>query len=319
MSSAGGDEASVHQLSKAFEIQRLRVLRELARQGSVSRAAEALRLAQPTVSLHLKALSSMLGVAVVERRGRRSELTEAGRALEYHASRALAELERAEEAMERHRGLTAGSLHMGAGTTPGTYLLPGLLGEFHARHPQIDLRLKVGSTEQILGLLSRGEIHLGVVGEAASRPDIERRALLKDRLVCIVPPLHPAATRGRITRARLRAATLLVREAGSSTQAVTDRYLDSHGLEVAERWELDSPEAIKQAVRAGLAVAFVSGLIVRDELADGRVAAVEVEGVPPAERTLDLVRRTDQALSPPERAFLELVEEQLPPNAPSRR
>lgn len=311
MSRAGSGDVSAHQLSKAFDIQRLRVLRELARQGSVTRAAEALRLAQPTVSLHLKALSAMLGVPVVERRGRRTELTEAGCTLEYHASRALMELERAEEAMERHRGLTAGSLHVGAGTTPGTYVLPGLLGEYHARHPDIALRLEVGSTETTLDLLSRGEIHLGVVGQTTPRADIERRPLLTDRLLCIVSPRHPAVAAGRMTPASLREATLLVREAASSTQAVTDRHLESHGLEFAERWELDSPEAIKQAVRAGLGVAFVSELIVRDELASGDLVVAAIEGVPLAERTLDLVRAADQPLSPPEQAFLELVEERL--------
>ena len=295
-------------LSKAFEIQRLRVLVEVARQGSVSRAAEELRLSQPTVSLHLKALSSMLGLPVVERAGRGIRLTEAGEELEAHAARALAELERAQEAMERRRGVESGSLHVGAGTTPGTYLLPRLLGEFHESHPEIDLRLEVAPTGTILELLRRGELHLGVVGEAAPHKDIERRPLVEDRLVCIATPDRP----GRMTRRQLASETLIARKTGSSSQAVSDDHLARHRLEPAQRLEVDSPEAIKQAVRAGLGIAFVSDLIVRDELADGRLRSVEIAGVPDARRTLDLVRSAQHPLTPPEQAFVELLDERLP-------
>ena len=305
-------QAVPEQLSKAFDIQRLRVLVEVARRGSVTAAAEELRLSQPTVSLHVKALNMMLGVPVVERRGRGVRLTDAGRVLEEHARRALAELERAQEAMERHRGVAGGSLHLGAGTTPGTYLLPRLLGEFHARHPDVDLRLEVASTSGIVELIRRGELHLGVVGETAPHRDIEQRPLVRDRLVCIVPVAHAAAERGEITKRELADATLLVRGAGSSSQAVTDRWLERSRLQPRSRWELDSPEAIKQAVAAGLGVAFVSELIVRDELQHGRLAAVGVESARLPERTLDLVRSAGQGLSPPERAFIELLDERLP-------
>lgn len=301
-----------YQLSKAFEVQRLRVLVEVARQGSVSRAAEELRLTQPTVSLHLKALGSMLGVPVVERSGRGIRLTEAGRELEAHAARALAELERAQEAMERRRGLLSGSLHVGAGTTPGTYLLPELLGEFHDRHPDIDLRLEVAPTETILELIRRGELHLGVVGEAPPHEDIEQRPLFDDRLVCIVAPDHAAARRRRLTRDQFAQETLIARKAGSSSQAVCDRYLARQRLKPARRLEVDSPEAIKQAVRARLGLAFVSDLIVRDELADDRLTVAEIEGAASPSRTLDLVRSAHHALSPPEDAFVELLDERLP-------
>ena len=297
------------QLSAAFDIQRLRVLVEVADRGGVTRAAEALMLSQPTVSQHLKSLGEMLGVPVVERHGRVTRLTEAGRIVERHARRALAELERAQEAVDRHRGLAAGSLAVGAGTTPGTYLVPRLLGEFHRRWPEVELRLEVDSTAAILDALHAGELHVGLVGEAPARPDVEQRPLTEDRLVCIVPPGHAAAARGEILRAELRAGTLLVRRAGSSSQAVTDRHLARHGIEVAERWEIESPEAVKQAVRAGLGVAFVSELTIADEVADGRLAVVAVEGVPPLVRTIDVARSAVHALTPAERAFLGLLEE----------
>lgn len=293
-------------------MQRLRVLVAVGRHGSVSRAAAELLLSQPSVSLHLKAVSEMLGLAVLERHGRGVRLTEAGRALERHAARVLDELELARQTVERHRGLRTGTLHVGAGTTPGTYLLPELLGEFHRRLPGIELSLEIGPTEAIVERLHVGELHLGVVGEGPPHEDVERRPLVTDRLVCIVWPGHPAAASGMLAREQLALATLLTRPAGSSTQAVTDRYLTEHSLEVAERWVLDSPEAIKQAVRAGLGISFVSELTVSDELLDRRLSAVAVEGQPLPTRTLDVVRSTRHQLSPAEGAFLELLDQRGP-------
>jgi DNA-binding transcriptional LysR family regulator len=210
--------------------------------------------------------------------------------------------------MERRRGVESGSLHVGAGTTPGTYLLPRLLGEFHDSHPEIELRLEVAPTETIVELIRRGELHLGVVGEAVPHKDIERRPLIEDRLLCIAPPDGPS----RMTRDDFAAETLIVRKAGSSSQAVSDEHLASNRLAPSQRLEVDSPEAIKQAVRAGLGIAFVSDLIVGDELADGRLHSVEIEGVTDPRRTLDLVRSAQHPLSPPERAFVELLDERLP-------
>ena len=298
-------------LSSAFEIQRLRVLVEVGRTGSVSAAADALRLSQPTVSVHLKTLSTMLGVPVAERRGRRTELTEAGRVLERSAARALADLERAQEQIEAHRDVASGSLRIGAGTTPGTYVLPRILGEFHRRHAGVELRLEVASSAVVLDLVARGDLHLGVIGEAGPQAGVERRPLLTDRLVCVAPPAHPAAAAGRITRNELSRQVLLARKPGSSSQAIADDHLRRSGLRTGERWELDSPEAIKQAVRAGLGIAFVSELAAREEIQDGRLAVLEVEAARAPARTLDLVRSATHSLTPAERAFMALVDEKL--------
>jgi len=115
----------------------------------------------------------------------------------------------------------------------------------------------------------------------------------------------------RLTRGELAKQTLLCRKAGSSTQRATDHHLERHRLRIADRWELDSPEAIKQAVRAGLGVAFISDLVVAEEIADRRLVEVEVPGVPGPERTLDLVRSAQHALTPAETAFVALLDERL--------
>lgn len=298
-------------ISKSFDLQRLRVFVEVARQGSVVGAAEALHLSQPTVSLHLKALNEMLGLPVVERRGRGIALTEAGEALAGHARTILAEVARAQEAIDARRGVTAGALRVGAGTTPGTYVLPGLLGEFHHRHPGVELHLEVSSSASIAVMVESGELHLGIVGELAPGRQLEQRPLLSDSLVCAVPPDNPATRAGVITRDQLRESVLLARRSGSSTQAIADAHLNRHRIAVARRWELDSPEAIKQAVRGGLGIAFLSELTIDDELDAGHLATVEVENAPHPERTLDLIRSAGHPLSPAEQAFVDLIAERV--------
>jgi DNA-binding transcriptional LysR family regulator len=299
-------------LSKAFEIQRLRVLVEVARLDSVSRAAEALGLTQPTVSLHLKALNDTLGVAVVERQGRGIRLTEAGLLLERHASRALAELERAQQALDDQRDLATGSLRIGAGVSSGTYVLPEVIGEYREQHPSIDIEFEVGTTETISELLKRGELHLGVLGEIAPHPDLEVHALGSDTLVCVVGAGSPLAKQSKISKSDIRGSTLLARSNGSATQAVADKLLAELKVKPATRWGFQTPEAMVRAAGAGLGIAFVSELSSREEIRQGNVVAVEIEGAKSAETAIQIVRSVHHAPSPAERAFVELLEQRLP-------
>ncbi|MBA3300685.1 MAG: LysR family transcriptional regulator [Thermoleophilaceae bacterium] len=301
----------VPRLSKAFEIQRLRVLVEVARLGSVSKAAEALGLTQPTVSLHLKALNRTLGVPMVEREGRGIRLTEAGRLLEHHARRALSELERAQQALANQRDLTTGSLRVGAGVSVGTYLFPEIVRDFADEHPSIELGVEVGSSGVVAEMLDRGELDLGVLGEVARHPDLELRQLASLPIVCIVGPDSKCAESGTVSREQLRSSTLLARRNGSSTQRLVDRHLASMRVTPADRWGFETPEAIKGAAMAGLGIALISELSVRAELADGRLVKVDLEGGDPPAIPVQVVRSVHHAPSPAERAFLELLESRI--------
>lgn len=301
----------VPRLSKAFEIQRLRVLVEVARLESVSKAAEALDLTQPTVSLHLKALNTNLGVPVVERHGRGIRLTEAGHLLEHHARRALAELERAQAALASRRDLSAGSLRIGAGISAGTYLLPGAVRDFAERHPSIELKVEVGASEGVSEMLKRGELHLGVVGGSAEHQDLEVRELGRIPLVAVVAPGSEAAIRGKLTKADLGATTLLARRNGSSTQRLADRHLESMRAPVGDRWSFETPEAITGAAKAGLGVALVAELTVRREIEAGELVKVAIDGAPLPAVPVSVVRSIHHPPSPAEQAFLDLLEARI--------
>ncbi len=288
------------------------MLVEVARLGSVSKAAEALGLTQPTVSLHLKALNTTLGVPVVERQGRGIRLTESGHLLEHHARRALAELERAQQALESQRDLSKGSLRVGAGISVGTYLFPEIVKDFSEQHPSIELRVEVGADNDVADLLKRGELHLGVLSGVGNHPDLEARDITAHPLVAVVGPGYAGASKGKMSKEQLRDATLLARRNGSETQRLADIYLAGMRVKPAGRWGFDTPEAINGAAKAGLGVALVSELTVRRELRDGELVKVNFAGAKaPPSVPVQVVRSVHHAPSPAERAFLELLESRI--------
>jgi molybdate transport repressor ModE-like protein len=294
-------------LSLLWDSTRLRLLVELARQGSVSAAARAVGIGQPSASEHLRLLEAAAGQRLVERNGRGSRLTEAGRVLASHASQALATLAAGEEELHALAGLESGTIHIGASTTPGVYLLPDTLGCFQRDHPNVSIEVEIASTGEIIERLLAGRIHLALVGDAAADERIELEPLLSDEIVGIATPGLLRKTRGKVTPEALSSETLLVREARSSTQQVADRALRAAGVEPKRVWELDSSEAIKRAAREGLGVAFVSLYAVAEEVERGELECFRLAGRPRIERRFHIARLARRPPSPSERRFVATV------------
>ena len=294
-------------LSLLWDSTRLRLLVELERQGSVSAAARAVGIGQPSASEHLRLLEAAAGQRLVERNGRGSRLTEAGLVLASHASQALATLAAGEEELQALAGLEMGTIHIGASTTPGVYLLPDTLGCFQRDHPNVSIEVEIASTGEIIERLLAGRIHLALVGDTAADERIELEPLLSDEIVGIAKPglLHKA--RGKVKPEALSSHTLLVREARSSTQQVADRALRAAGVEPARVWELDSSEAIKRAAREGLGIAFVSLYAVTEEVERGELECFRLAGQPRIERRLHIARLARRSPSPSERRFMATV------------
>lgn len=261
-------------------LRQLEVFLAIARARSYRSAAEALHTSQPALSQHMRELEAELGVRLLDRLSRGVALTEAGRLLEDRAKRVFATLTDVRDGLGELQGLRRGSLLVGASTTPGIYVLPGVIGEFRRRYPGIDLRLQIGNSRVIEAAVQAHEIDLGVVGGHGLAPGEECLAAgLADELVLILPPRHPWARRREVSPSRLADEALLVREEGSATRRVTERALERAGVGWRVSMELGHTEAIKRAVMAGLGVAFVSVQAVRSEVADRRLAAVRLRGL----------------------------------------
>jgi molybdate transport repressor ModE-like protein len=294
-------------LSLLWDSTRLRLLVEVERRGSVSAAAQAVGIGQSSASAHLRLLETAAGQRLVERNGQGSRLTEPGRVLASSASQALATLAAGEEEVHALAGLDAGTVHIGASTTPGVYLLPGTLGCFRRDHPNVTVEVEIAATGEILERLLAGRIQLALVGETAVDERIELEPFLADEIVGIAKPGLLAIRNGNVRPKLLGEQTLLVREANSSTRQIAERELSQAGVRAESVWELDSSEAIKRAAREGLGVAFLSRYAVAEEVERGELESFRLAGRPPIGRRLYIARLARRPLSPSERGFIETL------------
>jgi len=262
---------------------RLVVFRAVAEQLSFRKAAEELYLTQPAVSLQIKALEEDLGVHLFDRTGTHISLTEAGKVLLAYSGQASALLVQAEHDIAALSGEHAGQLALGASTTIAQYVLPRLLGEFRRQHPRVHPTLISGNTEQIVEALEKQKIALGFIEGPARSRDVKTVAFLEDELVLIASNAHEWAERTSVSCSELSSMPLLMRERGSGTRHVIEMALERQGVKRSALhivMELDSTEAIKSAVEAGLGVGFVSRWAIAKDLRLGNnFRIVEVEAV----------------------------------------
>src|ERR687886_2956866 len=291
----------------ALDPSRLRLLVEVKRRGSISAAADVCRMGQPSATKHLQTLEAAVGDKLVERHGRASRLTEAGEVVAAHAQRVLDTLEGMQEELRALRDAERGTLALAASTTPGSYVLPSILQCFAERHPRVDVDVVIGSSAWVAERVARREVQLGLAGELELPDGVTAEPVLDDEIVGIAAPGRLRLRRGRVPLAGLAGKTLLVREHGSSTRAVSERFLARAGYHPAKRWELDSNEAIKRSVAAGLGIGFVSRLVVADELDRGELVAFRLEGAEAMRRLVFLLRPDGRDATPSERAFIETL------------
>src|ERR687886_59425 len=180
--------ATTTTLRELWDTTRMRLLVEIERKGSVSAAAAAIGIGQPSASQHLRLLEAAAGQQLVERSGRGSRLTEAGRVLAARAAQALATLSAAEEELGALAGLETGTIHLGASTAPGAYLLPDTLGCFRREYPGVTIEVKVASSGEILRRLAAGAVQLALVGAQEADDRFVLEPFLEDEIVGVAQP-----------------------------------------------------------------------------------------------------------------------------------
>ena len=274
----------------------VRTLREIARHGSFSRAAESLRLSQPAVSLHMQQLEMRCGTALLERVGKRAFPTRAGTVLLEHAGRAFAELDAAQEALRRLRGVVAGRLRLGTGATASIHLLPPLLRRLRARYPELELIVVTGNAPEIAAAVAANELDVGLVTLPVTGRQLAVTPFRADPLVAVGPPGHAWPGPGALTAAELARQPLILYERGGTIRRVIDDWFRRGGASPRVAMELGNAEAIKKLVEAGLGLSVSSAMSVRAEARAGTLAAIPLE--PALLRRLGIVRRRDKPESP---------------------
>jgi len=291
-------------------LRQLKVFESVARHLSFSRAAEELHLTQPAVSMQVKQLEEQAGLPLTEMIGKKVFLTEAGEEVARHARRIAQQLREAEEALDALKGVRGGTLSIGVIST-AKYFAPRLLAEFQRRHPGIELQLGVYNRETVVRKLADNEIDLAIMGQPPQEFTTIAEAFADHPLVIIAAPEHPLATRKQINPALLNEETFVIREPGSGTRAAMERYFADVGVVPKHRMELISNETLKQAVMAGLGLAFISAHTVSLECEVGRIIILPVTGTPIVRRWF-VVHRAEKELLPVAETFRDFLIAEAP-------
>ena len=286
---------------------RLQVFHAVARYHSYSRAArEALHISQPAVSKHVQALEAEVGVPLVQRVGKRVDLTEAGRLVQQYAEQVLAFADETRRAILDLQGVQRGTLRLGASSTPGLYLLPPVLAAFTQAYPGVTLAVEIAQSGQVVAGVLQRVWDLGVVSGTPDEASLHVQPYCRDMLVLIVPPTHRLAVQPTVTLADLVGETWILRAAGSPSGQEVERVLQAHHALHGHSLRLQGSAAVKQAVMAGLGIAMVSRAAITREVQHGFLRALPVADLQ-VERELTLVWRHGVRLPAATVAFLDLL------------
>ena len=280
----------------------LRVFAEVAEHGSMARAAEALHLTPPAVSMQIKELESQVGLLLFDRHGRAVSLSTAGEYFLVHARRLLGALKEADDAMARLKRVERGLLTIGMVST-AKYFVPHLLARFHEDHRGVDVRLRVvGNREQLVALMQAGEADLTIMGRPPRELATRSESFAPHPLVFVAPPGHPLLQTSQAPVAALAPYAFIAREHGSGTRSAMENFFAEHRFAPHIAMEMSSNETIKQAVIAGLGLSFLSLHTVGLELKSGLLQVLDIAGTP-IMRTWNVVHLGSRVLSPAAEAF----------------
>ncbi len=295
----------------AINLHQLKIFHTVARSGSFSKAAAKLLISQPSVSIQVGELERQFGVELFEPAGKSVRLTEAGRILDEYAARILGLIDETRRAIDDVKGLHRGHLLIGATQTPGTYLLPPLLGRLKEQYPHLEITFRIGGARQIQEMLLHHDLDLGLVGWKVTFPDLETVPVVTDELVLVVAPSHRFAALPAVGIGDLSGEPFILRERGSEHREIVDDALHRAGVHITPALELEGVELVKRAVAANLGISLLSRLTVEDEVASGRLRTVPVRGLR-IERVISAVYHKDRRLPRVAQAFVDLL---TPPGA----
>ncbi len=283
---------------KNFNLKQLEAFTAVAQTRSFTKAASLLFLSQSTISSHVMALETELGVVLFNRETRR------GITLTPDAARLLPIaqdiLQRCQAIEDNISPYSPQELVIGASTVPAQHLVPDLLASFRREDPSLSFFIHTGDSEEIIRMVLENEVQIGFVGANGNRPALNCRPIWEDHLVVVTPndEKHQAARDQGLLGKALLTEPLILRERGSGTQALVDFFLsrtDHAGLMTVSARASD-PNCIKELVARGVGISILSGLSVREEVQTGKLLQFELDE-PPVLRKFHMITRKNARLS----------------------
>jgi DNA-binding transcriptional LysR family regulator len=260
-------------------VKQLRLLTAAARGGSFAAAADACNVTPPAVTMQMQQLEAEVGLPLFERDGRGLRLTAAGKEMLAAAERVEAVLADCGAGLAGLKSLAGGRVAVGVVST-AKYFAPQMLAAFARSHPGIDIELVIGNREDTITAFQSGRLDVAVMGRPPEGVKVESALIGEHPQVIIAPPDHPLAKRRAVSPQDIAGETLLMREIGSGTRLLAEQFLAKHGIKPRIGMEIGSNETIKQAVIAGLGIAFISGHTIASEIQEGRLTVLDVAGLP---------------------------------------
>ncbi len=265
---------------RALNLHQLATFQVVAKHCSFVRAAEELHFSQPAVSAQIHQLELALGVKLFDQIGRKTHLTQAGQELYIHSQKIFSIIDETLDLLEALRSPQYGHLNVGADTTVGSYVIPGLLGRFHHIYPDVEISLEVLNRASLIDALVKNRIDLAIIGKVPDDIPVVIEPFARNELVLIASSSHRLAGRRGIPLEELAKEHFLLREVGSGTRAALESVFQTAGLPLQISMQVGNNSAIKQGVSAGLGVALISRVALDMELETGRLAILDVEGFP---------------------------------------
>lgn len=265
-----------------MDLWQLNIFTKVVELKSFSKAGTAIHLSQPTVSSHIKDLEEHFECRLIDRLGKEALPTKAGELLYGYAKRLLTLRDEAETALAQFKGKTRGHLVVGGSTIPGGYVLPQVIGQFLSRYPEVTVALEISDTDKIIESILNGQIEIALVGAPSPEKNLIQEPVVKDQLSLIVPQNHKWADRASITPDMLANEAFIAREPGSGTlksliKILSDTGFDPSGLHIVAT--MGNTAAVCQGVKSGIGVSILSPRAVEDDLKNGTLKALSIEGV----------------------------------------
>lgn len=288
-----------------FTLRQLQVFEKVASHLNYSRAAEELYLSQPAVSMQIKQLEGHIGLPLFEQMGKKIFLTEAGRELSHYSHSISQQLAEMETLFDEMKGLGQGKLTLSVVNT-ANYFTPKLLARFCQQHPNINVILHVANRDAVLKQLADNSTDLAITGQPPDGLDVSAESFMENPLVVIAAPDHPLAKLKRVKFAQLAQEKFLSRESGSGTRSAMERIFAQHHIQPRISMEMETNEAIKQAVQAGMGLGILSQHSIELEMETKRLAMLNVEHFPLL-RHWFVVHRSNKRLTSAALAFKKFL------------
>jgi len=282
-----------------YTLHQLRVFQKVVDCRSITKAAEALNMTQPAVSIQLKNLQEQFDMPITELLGRQLQITDFGQELYQIASKILEEVDFIDYRTKQYKGLLAGKLKI-ASVSTGKYVLPYYLKGFIDENEGVDIDIDVTNRREVVLSLEKNEVDFALINVLPEHIELKEELLMPNRLYLV------GDGKGDFT-SDISALPLIHREEGSGTRLIMQRFFDLNKYNPKYRFQLRSNEAVKQAVIAGLGYSLLPLVSIKNELENGQIKIIQKEGFP-IDNQWRLVYLKNKRLSPVAKAFLEYIQ-----------